>query len=83
MALSFEAAYRLADERMDEGDKDAAHLLNFCAASAEAFHRLIGQLAYASLQPSAAKRRQAVATIKAALDAQGYDTAMMPLEYSK
>jgi hypothetical protein len=76
--LTFEAAYRLADERSDAGDQEASELLNYCAASAEFFQRIISKLAYAALEKNAAKRREIVASVKSELDRGDYDV-FMPL----
>lgn len=63
MNMTLSAAMSLADIRMDQGDEEAARLLNFCACAAERYQEAAQKLVYACAQSSLAKRKARIAEI--------------------
>lgn len=73
--LSLEQAYRLADLRMDSGDKEAAQLLNYAAGTAEQYDRWLQKLAWAALEKNARKRRNTLAIVL--MEMENHDLGML------
>lgn len=79
---SLEDCYRLADQRSDTGDDEARHAINFAAWLAVQNAKWAERLAWACLEKSAAKRRAAVALVRAEMDANNLSTAKLPSSWS-
>jgi hypothetical protein len=75
---SIESAYRLADERMDADDKEAAIAINFCAGTALGYHKHLLNLAWACNEKDSKKRRAALQVFLAEMAADGESLAGFP-----
>lgn len=77
--LSLEQAYRLADIRMDSGDKEAARLLNYAAGMAEQYNHWLQKFAWAALEKNARKRRNTLTIVLMEMENHDLDMLHFPM----
>ena len=76
---SLEACYRIADELADGIARDDGHsAINFAAYTAQMYRRFAKELAWACVQKSAAKRRDALDKVLMEMQANNESTAEFP-----